>query len=315
MSKSDNTSIPFANVRNSWSFTASYDSEPRKTKTKDSTPYSIQTYLTLPTQIKCPNDPCGKDLYYYPPTKINDVKAPITLSCASCKHVFPAPIEPPTETMSTLSIASTYYDILGVERSATPDEISRAYRKKSLQCHPDRVQGKQQEWDELSKAYEILGDKRKRHWYDIELEKGNVDPSEDPASIGTPLLFDANGLVKTDPEKFFQDIFGGERFYDVIGMSQVGKAIGEAMHHPFDEDAPSKTKEERDADEEKATEEREERIRHLTDHLAYKLDLYALDDDLAGRMDRWRARCKLETDELKNERFGVEILKVFPLLW
>ena len=97
-------------------------------------------------------------------------------------------------------------------------------------------------------------------------------------------------------------------------MSSVGKAIGEAMHHPLDQPTPEKTKEEQEAEEEKAAEERAERIKHLTDHLAYKLDLYALDDDLTGRMDRWRARCKLETDELKNERFGVEILKVPSLL-
>ena len=117
-------------------------------------------------------------------------------------------------------------------------------------------------------------------------------------------------LVKTDPEKFFQDIFGGERFYDLIGMSSVGRAIGEAMHNPTNELEPEKTAEEKAAEELRATAERAERVRMLVENLAYKLDLYALDEDLVGRMDRWRARCKLETDELKNERFGAEILKV-----
>jgi hypothetical protein len=116
-------------------------------------------------------------------------------------------------------------------------------------------------------------------------------------------------LVKTDPEKFFQDIFGGERFYDLIGMSSVGKAIGEAMHNPTAEE-PEKTAEEKAQEEEKAAEERVERVKMLVENLSYKLDLYALDDDLVGRMDRWRARCKLEADELKNERFGTELLKV-----
>jgi hypothetical protein len=117
-------------------------------------------------------------------------------------------------------------------------------------------------------------------------------------------------LVKTDPEKFFQDIFGGERFYDLIGMSSVGRAIGEAMHNPTNEPEPEKSPEEKAAEEARATAERTERVRMLVENLAYKLDLYALDEDLVGRMDRWRARCKLETDELKNERFGSEILKV-----
>lgn len=116
-------------------------------------------------------------------------------------------------------------------------------------------------------------------------------------------------IVKTDPEKFFQDIFGGERFYDIIGMSSVGKAIGEAMHNPTSEE-PEKSAEEKAAEEKKAAEERVERVKMLVENLTYKLDLYALDEDLVGRMDRWRARCKLEADELKNERFGTELLKV-----
>jgi hypothetical protein len=130
--------------------------------------------------------------------------------------------------------------------------------------------------------------------------------------VNTPKLI----LVKTDPEKFFQDIFGGERFYDLIGMSSVGRAIGEAMHNPTNEPEPEKSPEEKVAEEARATAERTERVRMLVENLAYKLDLYALDEDLVGRMDRWRARCKLETDELKNERFGSEILKVqdSPLL-
>jgi X-domain of DnaJ-containing len=116
--------------------------------------------------------------------------------------------------------------------------------------------------------------------------------------------------VKTDPEKFFQDIFGGERFYDLIGMSSVGKAIGEAMHNPINEPEPEKTAEEKAADEAKANDERTERVRMLSENLAYKLDLYALEEETLERMDKWRARCRLETDELKNERFGAEILKV-----
>ena len=117
-------------------------------------------------------------------------------------------------------------------------------------------------------------------------------------------------IVKTDPEKFFQDIFGGERFYDLIGMSSVGKAIGEAMHNPTTTEEPEKTAEEKAEEEKKGAEERAQRVKMLVENLSYKLDLYALDEDLVGRMDRWGARCKLEADELKNERFGTELLKV-----
>lgn len=82
------------------------------------------------------------------------------------------------------------------------------------------------------------------------------------------------------------------------------------MHNPTTEPERERTPEEKAAEEARATAARAERVRMLVENLAYKLDLYALDDDLVGRMDRWRARCKLETEELKNERFGSEILKV-----
>lgn len=85
------------------------------------------------------------------------------------------------------------------------------------------------------------------------------------------------------------------------------------MHNSPSEPEPEKTPEEKAAEQAKETAERAERVRVLVANLAYKLDLYALDDDLETRMDRWRTRCKQETDELKNERFGAEILHVSPL--
>jgi curved DNA-binding protein CbpA len=271
------------------------------------------TYPSPSVKTTCPK--CDIELFYHPVTVVNDVKAPLLFVCVSCEHQFtPLPDSSAEEPPSVFS-SITHYDTLGVERAATAEEISRAYRKKSLKCHPDRTQGREQEWEQLAKAYEILGDKRKRHWYDMELENGTADLSspEDQAAHGIVLLRrTADDPVKTDPEKFFQDIFGGERFYDLIGMSSVGKAIGEAMLHGTTEAEPEKSAEETAADQAKDAAERAERVRMLVDNLAYKLDIFALDEDLEGRMDRWRARCKLEADELKNERFGSEILKVSP---
>ena len=175
-------------------------------------PTCLPTHTSLPTKIKCPKSTCGRDLYYYPPTRVNNVRTPITLSCASCKHVFPPPLaEPPTEALSSLSITLTHYEILGVEKTASPDEIARAYRKKSLQCHPDRTQGREKEWDQLTKAYEILGDKRKRHWYDVELDKGvsNPDESEDPASQGSSPLKNACGLTLFYSQNRSRKVFPG----------------------------------------------------------------------------------------------------------
>ena len=162
---------------------------------KDTDTPALPTYTSLPTKVKCPNPKCAKDLYYHPPTQINNVKDPVLLCCAYCSHRFPASaLDVVTDKAAALSIKRTHYEVLGVERGASADEISRAYRKQSLLCHPDRSKGRQEEWDLLSQAYDVLGDKRKRHWYDIELEKGPSaadEASEDPAAQGTPppLLF------------------------------------------------------------------------------------------------------------------------------
>lgn len=62
-----------------------------------------------------------------------------------------------------------YYKILGVSKSATEDEIKRAYRKLALKLHPDRNPGNkaaEEKFKEINEAYEVLRDKDKRARYD-----------------------------------------------------------------------------------------------------------------------------------------------------
>ena len=62
-----------------------------------------------------------------------------------------------------------YYEVLGVSKSASANEIKKAYRKKAIQFHPDKNPGDinaEKEFKKAAEAYEILSDQQKREQYD-----------------------------------------------------------------------------------------------------------------------------------------------------
>ncbi len=59
-----------------------------------------------------------------------------------------------------------YYTILGVPRTASPEEIKKAYRKLAHEHHPDKKTGSEAKFKELNEAYQILSDPKKRSNYD-----------------------------------------------------------------------------------------------------------------------------------------------------
>ena len=98
--------------------------------------------------------------------------------------------------------SGTHYDVLGVNVSATPTEIQKAYKQRARQYHPDKNQNpKADDWmKKIVKAYEILSDQIERRSYDIKMQsEGDAEPASfDPVGALPP----ARQLSKTLMELF-----------------------------------------------------------------------------------------------------------------
>lgn len=68
------------------------------------------------------------------------------------------------------AVKTSYYELLGVEKHATEDDIKKAYRRKALELHPDRNYGDVERttslFAEIQSAYQVLSDPQERAWYD-----------------------------------------------------------------------------------------------------------------------------------------------------
>ncbi len=97
-----------------------------------------------------------------------------------------------------------YYEVLGVEKNATPDEMKKAYRKLALQYHPDRNPGDaaaEEKFKEAAEAYEVLSNPDKKARYD---QFGHAGMSGNGGFGG----FDGGGMSMDDIFSHFGDIFG-----------------------------------------------------------------------------------------------------------
>jgi molecular chaperone DnaJ len=104
-----------------------------------------------------------------------------------------------------------YYEILGLEKGATEEEIKKAYRKFAVKYHPDKNPGDkaaEDKFKELGEAYEVLSDSQKRAAYD---EYGHAAFDRRAGGFGR-----AGGFH--DPFEIFREVFGGGSiFEDLFG--------------------------------------------------------------------------------------------------
>src|SRR4051812_34891205 len=102
-----------------------------------------------------------------------------------------------------------YYEVLVVEKSTTPEEIKKAYRKLAVKYRPDKNPGDkaaEEKFKELSEAYEVLNDAQKRGAYD---QYGHA--AFDRRS-GGGFARGAGGFH--DPFEIFREVFGGGNMFD-----------------------------------------------------------------------------------------------------
>ena len=102
-------------------------------------------------------------------------------------------------------MSTEYYDLLGVNKSASDNEIKKAYRKLAIKYHPDKNPGNPEaeaKFKEISEAYEVLSDKDKRQVYDKfgkDAVQGNGGPQMDPFDIFNNIFGGMGGMPGMPP--------------------------------------------------------------------------------------------------------------------
>ncbi|KAK8968289.1 hypothetical protein KSP40_PGU016487 [Platanthera guangdongensis] len=111
-----------------------------------------------------------------------------------------------------------YYEVLGVSKNASQDDLKKAYRKAAIKNHPDKG-GDPEKFKELAQAYEVLSDAEKRDIYD--------QYGEDALKEGM-----GGGGAGHDPFDIFQSFFGGSPFGGGSSRGRRQKR-GEDVIHPL----------------------------------------------------------------------------------
>jgi len=137
-----------------------------------------------------------------------------------------------------------YYRVLEVTRNASTEDIKKAYRKLALKWHPDKNPDNLEEatkrFKELSEAYEVLSDEKKRKVYDTYGKEGLSQSSRSRSRPyggcpGDDFVFMTGFTPFTfrDPEEVFREFFGERSpFEDLLGFNRGGQGRRNRNSHP-----------------------------------------------------------------------------------
>lgn len=106
-------------------------------------------------------------------------------------------------------MAKDYYEILGVTKSASQEEIKKAFRKLAHEHHPDKKGGNEAKFKEASEAYQVLSDEKKRREYDTYGHTFNGAGGPGAGGYGGFEGFGGQGFEGVDLGDIFGDFFGG----------------------------------------------------------------------------------------------------------
>jgi molecular chaperone DnaJ len=116
-------------------------------------------------------------------------------------------------------MAKNYYDVLGLDKKATKDDIKKAFRKLAQKYHPDKAHGDESKFKEITEAYSILADDKKRREYDSYGQTFAGGAQSAGGFTGNMGGFDfggAQGFGNGGIEFDFSDLFGG-----MAGMGDI----------------------------------------------------------------------------------------------
>ncbi|XP_069853297.1 dnaJ homolog subfamily B member 6 isoform X5 [Dipodomys merriami] len=118
-----------------------------------------------------------------------------------------------------------YYEVLGVQRHASAEDIKKAYRKLALKWHPDKNPENKEEaerkFKQVAEAYEVLSDAKKRDIYDKYGKEGLNGGGGGGSHFDSPFEF---GFTFRNPDDVFREFFGGRDpfSFDFFGFTSFG---------------------------------------------------------------------------------------------